>query len=156
MRATTLLLLPLLGLVGPVAAQSERPPMTQMQKLTPVFLVDRIAPCLPFWTERLGFEMVASVPGPDGEPQFAMLVKDGVELMYQTWRSVEEDIPAAAAGGRGQSTVFFLEVADLDAVEKALAGVPIVVPRRKTFYGKEEIVVREPAGALVVFAMDVK
>lgn len=34
-------------------------------RLTPVLLVDRIAPCLPFWTGQLGFELTVQVPGPD-------------------------------------------------------------------------------------------
>lgn len=129
--------------------------MPTFQKLTPVLLVDRIAPCLPFWTERLGFANVAEVPGPDGQPQFALLVKDGIEVMYQTIASVEAEDPAVVAGPRGQGALFFLEVDDLDATLIALADVPVVVPRHTTFYGKEEFAVREPGGAVVVFAMDV-
>ena len=41
---------------------------------------------------------------------------------------------------------------DLDAVEQALQGVTPVVPRRKTFYGADELIVREPAGNAVTFA----
>ena len=129
--------------------------MPTFQKLTPVLLVDRIAPCLPFWTERLGFANVAEVPGPDGQPQFALLVKDGIEVMYQTIASVEAEDPAVVAGPRGQGALFFLEVDDLDATLAALADVQVVVPRHTTFYGKEEFAVREPGGAVVVFAMDV-
>jgi hypothetical protein len=46
----------------------------------------------------------------------------------------------------------FVEVDDLNAIEKALAGVKPVVPRRKTFYGSQELIVREPAGNVVTFA----
>ena len=35
--------------------------------------------------------------------------------------------------------------------EQALKGVEIVVPRRKTFYGADEIGVREPGGNAVIF-----
>ncbi len=41
---------------------------------------------------------------------------------------------------------------DIDAIEKAVAGAEIVVPRRTTFYGSTEIFVREPAGNVVGFA----
>ena len=43
-------------------------------------------------------------------------------------------------------------VADLDKVEKSLAGAPVVKPRHDTFYGSTEIYVREPGGNTVGFA----
>jgi catechol 2,3-dioxygenase-like lactoylglutathione lyase family enzyme len=119
---------------------------------TPVLLVDRVEPCLSFWTDRLGFEKVAEVPGPDGRPQFAMLVRDGIEVMYQTWAAVEAESRPAADGPRGHSIALFIEVSDLDQVDRAMAGVPRVTDRHQTFYGMDEFTVREPAGALVTFA----
>jgi hypothetical protein len=38
------------------------------------------------------------------------------------------------------------------AVEQALAGEPVILPRRQTFYGSTEIGYREPGGHHVVFA----
>ena len=122
-------------------------------RLTPVLFVDRVAPCLPFWTERLGFQNVAEVPGPDGQPQFAMLVRDGLEVMYQTWPALEAELPSIAAEPRGHSVSLFLEVQDLDAVDRALTGIPRLVDRHVTFYGMDEFTVREPGGSLVTFAM---
>ena len=46
----------------------------------------------------------------------------------------------------------FIEVGDIDAVERALAGIEQVIPRRRTFYGMDEVVVRDPGGYVVVFA----
>ena len=130
--------------------------MSQYQKLTPVLFVDSIPPCLPFWMERLGFTNVAEVPGPDGLPQFVLLMGDGIEVMYQTWAAVEaESAGAAAATPRGHSTALFLEVTDLDRIDHALAGIPRVAERHTTFYGMDEVSVREPGGALVTFAMKV-
>ena len=67
-----------------------------MNKATPILVVDEIEPCLPFWTERLGFEITATVPHGDAIG-FAMLNKDNVELMYQSRASIEEDLGAASA-----------------------------------------------------------
>lgn len=125
-------------------------------RLTPVLLVDHIEPCLPFWTDRLGLAKVAEVPGPDGRPQFAMLSGNGVEVMYQTWLSVAAESAAAAATPKGHSTALFVEVADINAVDAAMTGVPRVVDRHQTFYGMDEFTVREPGGALVTFAMKVE
>jgi hypothetical protein len=43
-------------------------------------------------------------------------------------------------------------VADIDAVEHALDGVPLLVPRRQTFYGADELFVKEPGGHTIGFA----
>jgi uncharacterized glyoxalase superfamily protein PhnB len=121
-----------------------------MKKLTPVLYVDEIEPCLPFWTERLGFEVTGTVPEGD-RAGFAMLEKDGVEIMYQTRASMQNDIPGLADRPRG-SAFLFIEVEDLDAVEEELSGVGKVVPRRTTEYGATEVGVLEPGGNVVVFA----
>ncbi len=121
-----------------------------MKKLTPVLYVEEIEPCLPFWVDRLGFEKIAEVPEGD-RLGFVILKKGDVELMYQTRASVESDVPALADTPMG-GTLLFIEVDDLDAVERALEGVDVVFPRRTTFYGAQEIGVREPCGNAVTFA----
>jgi uncharacterized glyoxalase superfamily protein PhnB len=121
-----------------------------MKKLTPILTVEEIERCLPFWEERLGFTRTTEVPH-EGRLGFVILAKGGVEIMYQTRASVAADIPALASSPM-KGTILFIEVADADAIERALAGVEQVIPRRKTFYGADEIIVREPAGNVVIFA----
>jgi len=119
-----------------------------MKKLTPVLLVREIEPCLEFWT-RLGFERTAEVPEGD-RLGFVLLTKDAVEVMYQSRASVQKDVPALA--DMPSCTALYIEVDDLDAVQRQLGGAPVVIGRRKTFYGAEEFGVREPAGSVVTFA----
>ncbi len=118
-------------------------------KLAPVLVVDAIEPCLPFWTDRLGFTRTVEVPEGD-RLGFVILAKDGVEVMYQSRESVRKDIPALANGPAGGANLY-IEVDDVAAVERAVKGAEIVVPRRKTFYGADEIGVREPGGNAVIF-----
>lgn len=125
--------------------------MPTMKKLTPILYVERIEPAISFWVDRLGFERGAEVPHED-HLGFLILEKDGVEVMYQSRASVQADAPALAERMPMEGSFLFFEVDDLDAVERALEGVEQVVPRRKTFYGAEEIFVREPAGNMVGFA----
>ena len=121
-----------------------------MKKLTPVLSVQEIEPVLPFWVERLGFEKTVEMPH-EGRLGFVILVKGAVEIMYQTIASIREDVPPLADTPPGSSSLF-IEVDDLDAIERALAGVEPVVPRRTTFYGADELIVRDPAGNAVTFA----
>ena len=121
-----------------------------VKRLTPVLMVDAIEPVLEFWITRLGFEKTIEVPH-ENTLGFVALERDGVQLMYQTRASVAADIePLAASPMRG--TFLFIEVDDLDAIARSLHGVTPVVPRRTTFYGSQELIVREPAGNAVTFA----
>jgi uncharacterized glyoxalase superfamily protein PhnB len=120
------------------------------KKLTPILVVEAIEPALPFWTERLGFARTAEVPEGD-RLGFVILARDGIEVMYQTRASIGNDVPSMLdVPARG--TVLFIEVDDIGAIETAMQGVEVVVPRRRTFYGADELFVREPGGHVVGFA----
>jgi uncharacterized glyoxalase superfamily protein PhnB len=123
-----------------------------LKQLTPVLIVDKVEPCLDFWVRRLGFEVTNQVPGDDGKLVFVSVQKGPIEIMYQTRASVMQDLPAMQNELNGHSVTLFISVDDLDAVEKAISGAPVVRPRHKTFYGSSEIYVREPGGNIVGFA----
>ena len=137
---------------APTSATSPTSASPRLKHRTPVLVVDQVEPCLGFWTERFGFTIQHQVPGPDGRLVFASVEKDGIEVMYQTRTSVAADLPDVAKDLHGHSTALFFTVEDLDPVEKALAGAPILKPRHKTFYGSTEIYAREPGGNTVGFA----
>jgi len=122
-----------------------------VQKITTVLAVESVQPSIDFWQGRLGFEVTVTVPHED-TVGFAILVKDGVELMLQSVASILADLGANTGEVNGRSAALFIEIADLAAVEKALGDYPIEMPRRTTFYGMHEIGVREPGGHFVVFA----
>ena len=126
--------------------------VARLKRLSPVLIVDSVEPCIAFWVDRFGFTAANQVPGPDGKLVFARVEKDGIEIMYQTRASVLAERPDAASELSGHSTAFFFTVEDLDRVEQAVAGVPVVKPRHKTFYGSTELYVREPGGNTVGFA----
>lgn len=124
-----------------------------LTSLSPVLIVASVEPCIDFWT-GLGFTKENEVPGGDGLI-FASVRKDGVEIMYQTRASVLADDPSQAADLNGHSVGLFItvgSVADLDALEQAVSGAPVVKPRHDTFYGTTEFYVREPGGNIVGFA----
>jgi hypothetical protein len=127
---------------------------TIVKKLTPVLMVDAIEPCLPLWVDRLGWTKTVEVPEGD-KLGFVILAKDGAEVMYQTWVSVEKDVGHAPKRAVGTSVGLFLEVTNLDEIVKQLEGIPLVLPRRRTFYGMDEVGVAEAGGHTVVFAESV-
>ena len=123
-----------------------------LQRLTPVLVVHSVRDCLPFWTDRLGFNITAEVPGPDGSITFAILEGSGIEIMYQSSESVLADGTITRAELDGHSVTLFITVSSLDDIERRLAGAPVVKPRHDTFYGSTEIYVKEPGGNAVGFA----
>ena len=130
-----------------------------MKRITPLITVDAIEPCLLFWT-GLGFAVTVEVPHGDAIG-FAMLHLGDLELMYQSRASIEADLGASGApaglGGElaGSNAGLFIEVESIDDVLDAISDVEVVVPRRRTFYGMDEIFVRAPCGTLVGFAAKV-
>lgn len=120
-----------------------------MNKLTANLIVDDIELCLPFWIQRLGFEKTVEVP--DGDRLgFVILKRGAVEVMLQSKASLAKDVPPISQGPH--RSVLYIEVPDLAAIRAALAGWPLVVPERTTFYGAHELIVADPAGNYVFFA----
>lgn len=155
-RSWTRFVLPLAALAlatgpGTRSLQGQSPPVVPMKKLTPIITVESVEPCLPFWTERLGFALTAQVPEGD-HMGFAMLQHGAVEVMYQTRSSMAADAPQLAAAQVGERNLLFIEVADVEDVARRLEGVEVVVPMRTTFYGAKELFVRAPCGSIVGFA----
>jgi catechol 2,3-dioxygenase-like lactoylglutathione lyase family enzyme len=122
------------------------------KKLTPVLIVHAIEPILPLW-DALGFTRVAEVPHGD-VLGFVILVRDGVEVMYQSLDSVRGDEPKVLEGGdRIGGAMLFIEVDDLDAVTKLVPpDADVVVRRRTTSYGATEMFIRDLAGNVIAFA----
>ncbi|MGC1613766.1 MAG: VOC family protein, partial [Candidatus Acidiferrum sp.] len=129
----------------------EKKPMN-VKKITPVLLVNEIEPILPFWIDCLGFAKTIEVP--DGNKLgFVAFQKGSVEVMYQTYESVEKDAPPAmAAAARKGPTYLYLEVDDLDPVLAAMKDVPKVMPEHTAFYGMREFAVQDPSGHFITFA----
>ena len=122
----------------------------KISSATPVLFVDRVEPTRDFF-KRLGFEVAFEVPEGD-RVGFAMVAKDGVQVMVETRGNANEGPALQAATKQSRNAVVFVEVDDLDAVIAALKGSKVVVERHATFYKADEITYEEPGGNLVTFA----
>lgn len=121
------------------------------KKLTPVVAVDAIEPLLPLW-EALGFAKTVEVPNGD-RLGFVILQSGNVEVMYQTFDSIRADEPQILEGRPLGRAALFIEVEKLDTVwSRVPRGADIVVQRRKTFYGTTEMILRDAAGNVIIFA----
>jgi uncharacterized glyoxalase superfamily protein PhnB len=124
---------------------------TEVKKITPILFAQELEPCIDFWTERLGFQKTVEVP--EGNTiGFAMLERNGLELMYQSFSSAEKDNAATGTAVRKGPSFLYIEVADLNAALAATQGAEIVMPERTTFYHAKEFGIKDPAGHYLIFA----
>lgn len=120
-------------------------------RITPVLFAENIEPCVRFWTERLRFQKTAEVP--EGNTiGFAILEKDGIEVMYQSYASADKDNASTGPLVRKGPSFLYVEVSDLDSIARAMNGAGIAIPMRTTFYGMKEFGVKDPAGHVIMFA----
>ncbi len=117
-----------------------------MKKLTPNVMVDDMDGTLAFYTDVLGFAVLATVP--EHAPyNWAMLGKDDVTLMAQTRTSLGGELPALQNATLGASMTFYTDVADLQAwYDRLKSKVEIVQDWHTTFYNTQEFAFRDPNG----------
>lgn len=148
--ASFLVIIVCLSAVSFSQSKSEETRM-KLKRITPVLYVEKIEPCVAFWTSRFGFQKTVEVP--DGDHLgFVILKKDNLEIMYQSFASAAKDAPVIAKDIEGGRTFLYMEVEKLDAFIAAAKNANVVLPVRTTFYGAKEIGLKDPAGHVVVFA----
>ena len=123
----------------------------EVKKVTPILFAQEIEPCIQFWTDRLGFQKTVEVPEGD-KLAFAIVEKNGLELMYQSFASAQKDNAATGAAARKGPSFLYIEVADLNAALEATQGAEMVMAVRTTFYNAKEFGIKDPAGHYFIFA----
>jgi uncharacterized glyoxalase superfamily protein PhnB len=135
----------------------------KLNKLTPNFAVADIRQTVRFYRENLGFELVMAVPvTQDGVEQqlsdekeyvYAMMKKDGVELMFQRSDSFSEDVVLAGRTSVGASVSFYMEGKDIEALYAELKDRNLTVSELKlTWYGIKEFYLKDNNGYILGFA----
>lgn len=122
----------------------------KVNRASAVLFVDRVEPTRD-WFMKVGFTVFVDIPE-DDHVGFALMEKDGVQVMVETRANKIEAEALRARMQASRNAFVFIEVDDLDAVVAKLEGSTVVVPRHKTFYGSEEQTYEEPGGHLVTFA----
>ena len=122
----------------------------KVDSATAVLFVDRVEPTRDFFL-ALGFAVAFDVPEGD-RVGFAMVAKDGANVMIETRGNANEPASLQALSKESRRAVVFVQVDDLAAVIAAAKGAKVAVERHTTFYGSDELTYEEPGGNLVTFA----
>jgi uncharacterized glyoxalase superfamily protein PhnB len=123
-----------------------------LKKLTPNLMVEDVAQTIAFYQDVLGFASLTTVPD---EPPFvfAIMQRDGVEIMFQSRPSLSENVPALAGVPIGASQSFYVEVEDVELLYQLIQGkAEIVVDMHTTWYGTREFYFRDINGYIFGFS----
>lgn len=142
--------LTVVALAANSSAHSNKEIKAMIDRSTPILHVKAVEPSVKFWTERFGFKTTITVPEGD-HIGFAALESGSIELMFQTYQGMKSDASLSKAAEQGPSFIF-MEVPDINAVNKALEGAEIIQGIHESSYGAKEIVAREPGGHFVIFS----
>jgi lactoylglutathione lyase len=123
-----------------------------LKKLTPNLMVEDVAQTLTFYEDVLGFTTLTTVPD---EPPFvfAIVQRDGVEMMFQSRPSLSENVPALAGMPIGASQSFYVEVENVEELYRQIEGkAEIAVDMHTTWYGTREFYFRDINGYIFGFS----
>ena len=123
--------------------------MPRLCSSAPCFLVSDVGATMRWYEERLGF---SSYPFPKTGPYaFAILIRDGVEIMLQRNEGYQKpDLYSLRDGGVWDAYFRMQGVKDL--YELVRERVQILRPLEKQFYGDWEFEVQDPNGYVLVFS----
>jgi len=134
-----------------------------MNKLTPNLMVKDVKEAVEFYKNNLGFQLVMAVPETqdgvlteipkDKKVVYALMKNGNVEIMFQSEKSLKEDVPAFANTHIGASVSLYIEIENLeDFYNKIIGKVEIVKDLFTTWYGMKEFYISDNNGYILCFA----
>jgi len=123
-----------------------------MESLTPNLFVDDMNQTIGFYS-LLGFTVTMKVPE-SGDIVWAMMTNGKVNMMFQTFASLNDDLPEISRINGG-SLLFWIKVADIQSLFDSIEGkIPILKGLEKTFYGSTEFSILDNNKYVLTFAQD--
>ena len=105
-----------------------------------------------WYKNSLGFELVISVPE-SGKYEWALMKKDSVEIMFQTKKSLDGEIPYLKNIPVAGSIILYIEVDNIKKMYNGLREeIKIIKELHKTFYGSEEFAISDCNGFVLLFS----
>lgn len=126
------------------------------KSVTPNLMARSVDATVAFYERNLGFSVAVTVPL---IPPYtwAMLVRDGVTLMFQKTDSLLEEYPTLGRNAIGSTFTLFVEVAHAGELYNKLKrrdGIIFLKSLGQTTYGKWEFAIQDNNGYVLVFASD--
>lgn len=124
-----------------------------METIAPNIFVNNLNATVEFY-KLLGFNVVASVPDEQGNNLFVMMQNGTVIVMFQTFRSIENTLPAINRQNGG-SLLLYIKMKNIRAFFEQVKGkVNVLTGLEKTFYGATEFSIVDINNYMLTFAED--
>lgn len=124
----------------------------KLKKLTPNLMAEDVNRTIQFYKDTLGFELLVSVPA-EGQFDWAMMKRDGVEIMFQSRASLGGEVPVLLQKTIGGSLTFYMDIEGIEELYAALNGKVIIAQEMHTaFYGAQEFAIQDINGYILTFA----
>ena len=125
-----------------------------LKKLTPDMMVEDVNATVAFYRDVLGFDLVMTVPD-RGRLDWALLRRDGVEVLFQDRQRFGEALPVFAERPAGGVLTFYINLDGIDGLYERVRGrLPLVCDLRATYHGTREFSVQDNNGFILTFAED--
>lgn len=122
-----------------------------MESVSPNIFVNDIHATIEYY-KKLGFNEVTSVDAEDGEKVFALMMNGTTTFMFQTFKSIVNQLPQINRLNGG-SLLLYIKMKDIVAYfEKVKNEVDILQGLEKTFYGTTEFSVVDPNNFVLTFS----
>ena len=122
-----------------------------MESLAPNIFTNNIQETVALYT-ILGFNVTMSVPEQGDELVWAMMVNGSVTIMFQTFASLEGELPEISRNDGG-SLLLYINVKDIQGFfDRIKDKVKVLKGLEKTFYGATEFSILDNNNYVLTFA----
>ncbi|MFH1520053.1 MAG: VOC family protein [Candidatus Micrarchaeota archaeon] len=122
-----------------------------LKELTPNLMVEDVNKTIEFY-KSLGFEVAMTVPD-DGKLDWAIVKQESVSLMFQSRKSLTDEMPVLKDKEIGGSLTFYIDVDNVEELHKQFKAKATLVRDLHTKpYGMKEFAIQDCNGFVLVFA----
>ena len=124
--------------------------------VTPNLMVHNVEDTIEYYKKHLGFVLLKTLPEP---PPFdwAMMKKDNVVLMFQSKKSLENEIEILKTQKPGGGTTLYIKTDNIENLfDEIKENTEIISELEHTFYGTKEFSMIDLNGYILTFAEEVK
>lgn len=124
-----------------------------LNSLTPNLMVNDVEETIEYYTDILGFTLLKTVPE-KGNPDWAMVKRNDVVLMFQSVKSLKDELPKLKSQKPGGGLTFYIKVDRITELHEELVDneVEIISDLESTFYDTIEFSIIDNNGYVLTFS----
>lgn len=112
------------------------------QSITPNLMVENVQETINFYSKKLGFSVITTVPDQKHGLQFAILQKDEISIMFQSKESLIEEYDVLNTNIIKPSLSLFIKVDNIQELYDDLKdNVTVIKEIHETFYKTKEFAI---------------